>query len=107
MPAGTLGKNDMGLRIKNNLGYQIKIKRIDILNEEFNGMNEEYTSDLILNTGDISTSNDEISIIENLNNGATPLTSGSKYDIKFKITIENTGSGLTHEYIGEVKGKVA
>lgn len=98
--------NKLELRVKNNLGFKIKITGIAI---------EEYQRsmtglEVTLPNGD-ATEEGDIDLTDMTNAewpppDYPPIPSGQKYDIEFKLTYTNTGSGLPHTVTGTITGKI-
>lgn len=100
--------NRLELRIKNNMGFEIEISGIEI--EEFE-VTVTYGQPIKLANGETTEGSNNIILTDMTNADFPPpfyptISSGEKYEIEFKLTYTNTGSGLSHTEKGTIQGKV-
>lgn len=106
-PGAGFDRNTLNIRIKNNIGWDAKIKRIDFDTGQFENydLGPPPNDGILFPSHAITKSTDEISVIDDIALG-TLWDTGTVYEIEFVITIENTESELPHKYNGIIKGKV-
>lgn len=92
--------NNLELIIKNNAGWKIENIKVKFpkwsREQQFNAWSLENNQKN--NKGDL--------LIDDITNSNPAYNIGDKYEIDFIISVENSQSGLTHQYKGTVKGKL-
>ena len=104
--------NKLELRLRNNIGWNGKIKYIQF---PAYGTSENYVlgpppnDGILILSGEETDAGDSISEIDDItdaDNTDIVFNHGEQYSIEFIIEIENTESALPHKYVGIIKGKV-
>ncbi len=95
--------NTLELRIKNNLGYRIKVLKISV--PEYGKEVSDFSTYYELANGQKSEPNDPLKV-DDLTNGQPVMQKGERYILDIIIEVENTESGLTHQFHATLKGKI-
>lgn len=101
--------NKLEMNFKNNLGYKLRFKRIEVARYGLTGtdaLDISYIPELPNGEATKVPNNIECTDITNVNNGGVLIDPGSKYDINFIFVYENTETGLEHSSPGRIIGIV-
>jgi len=97
--------NRLELKIKNNLGSQVLITRIDIpaLGNKYQDYTGNPEGGIVMANG----AKEPLITVDDLaENLPSSMKSGERYNLDFIISLRNTESGLDHKFKGKLSGKV-